>query len=139
MKVLLAKLRSIFLCQAEDRDFDEEMQSHLEMLIEDNLRRGMNRDQATAAARRALGSLTQIKEVNRDGRGFPQIDGFFKDVRFAARMLWKNPGFTLIAVITLALGIGLNTTVFTAFNAVALKPLPVAEPYSVLRLEKMVR
>lgn len=136
MRTWITKFRGIFSRSGDEHEFDQELQSHLDMLTEENLRRGMSRDDASAAARRSLGALARIKEENHEGRGFPLLEGFFKDLRYAWRMLWKNPGFTLIAVITLALGIGLNTTVFTAFNAVALKPLPVRDPYGVVRLEK---
>jgi predicted permease len=135
MRTILSRIRGLFSRRA-DTDFDDEVNAHLEMLVEDNVRHGMTRDEARLAAHKAFGAPSRIKETQRENRGFPQIDSFFKDLRYATRMLWKHPGFTLVAVITLALGIGVNTTLFTAFNAVALKPLPVRDPYGVARLER---
>lgn len=139
MRTLISRILGFFSRRSADRDFDQEVESHLDMLIEENVRRGMTPEQARHAAREAFGGvarITLIKETQRENRGLPQIDSFFKDLRYAARMLVKHPGFTLVAVITLALGIGVNTTLFTAFNAVALKPLPVRDPYGVARVER---
>ncbi len=138
MRTLISRILALFSTRA-DRDFDQEIEAHLDMLIEENVRRGMTAEQARHAAREAFGGVAQItlvKETRRENRGLPQIESFFKDLRYAARMLVKHPGFTLVAVITLALGIGVNTTLFTAFNAVALKPLPVRDPYGVARIER---
>jgi macrolide transport system ATP-binding/permease protein len=139
MRTLISRILGLFSRRGADRDFDREIEAHLEMLIEENMRRGMTAEQARHAARQAFGGVAQItlvKETQRENRGLPQIDSFFKDLRYAARMLVKHPGFTLVAVITLALGIGVNTTLFTAFNAVALKPLPVRDPHGVARIER---
>jgi predicted permease len=132
MRTLLARIRGLF---TKD-DFHAELESHLQMLVDENLRRGMHREQAESAARQSLGHLTRMREDRREARSLPQIETFFSDLRYAFRMLASNPGFTAVAVITLALGIGINTTVFTVFNAVALKPLPVSDPYNVVRLER---
>jgi predicted permease len=137
MRTLISRLRAKFSKRRLDQDFDAELESHVFMLTDENLRRGMAPDEARYAAMREIGVLTRLKEDRREGRSLaPSIEAFFKDIRYAIRMLVKNPGFTLVAVITLALGIGVNTTVFTAFNAVALKPLPVRDPYNVVRLER---
>jgi predicted permease len=139
MRTLFFRILGLFSRRGADLDFDQEVQSHLDMLIEENVRRGMTPEEARGAARKAFGGaarITLVKETQRENRGLPQIDSFFKDLRYAARMLVKHPGFTLVAVITLALGIGVNTTLFTAFNAVALKPLPVRDPYGVARIER---
>ncbi len=136
MRRLISRIFGLFSRSRADRDFDQEVQAHLDMLVDENVRRGMSPDDARAAARKHFGPVTQIKEAHRDNRGLPSIESFFKDLRYAVRMLVKHPGFTLVAVITLALGIGVNTTLFTAFNAVALKPLPVRDPYHVVRLER---
>jgi predicted permease len=119
-----------------EREFDDEIAEHLEMLTADNVRRGMPLHEARLAARRSFGGVAQVKETQRELRGLPQLDILWADTRYAARTLGGNPGFTLVAVLTLALGIGVNTTLFSAFNAVALKPLPVADPGSVVRLER---
>jgi predicted permease len=119
-----------------DRDFDAEVEAHVEMLVEENISRGMTPDQARQAALRSIGNVTRVRETQRESRGLPQIETLFADLKYGARTLRANPGFTLIAALTLALGVGVVTTVFTAYNAVALKPLPVADPSQVVRLER---
>jgi predicted permease len=136
MRVLFSKLVAMVRRRFLDQDFDAEVQAHLEMLIEENIRRGMTPEEARPAALRSLGSATQIKESHREARGLPQIETLLADLKYGARTLRANPGFTLIAALTLALGVGVVTTVFTAYNAVALKPLPVADPNQVVRLER---
>ncbi len=133
LRVLISRLRGMF---SADPGFDAELNAHLEMLTEENVRRGMTPDAARGAARRSLGNLTQIKESRHEGRGFPQIEIFWADLKYGARSLRANPGFTTIAALTLTLGIGVVTTVFTAYDAVALKPLPVGDPGHVVRLER---
>jgi predicted permease len=136
MRILFSKLLAMFRRHFLDQEFDTEVQAHLEMLIEENIGRGMTPEEARRAALRSLGSITQIKESQREARGLPQIEILFADLKYGARMLRANPGFTLIAALTLALGVGVVTTVFTAYDAVALKPLPVADPSQVVRLER---
>ena len=136
MREFLSKAKALFIKHRADDDFAAELDSHFEMLVEENLRRGLSEEEARGRARESLGQLTRLKEDRHESRSLPQIETFFKDLRYALRMLAKNPGFTAVAVITLALGIGVNTTLFTAFNAVALKPLPVRDPYNVVRLER---
>src|SRR3984957_8071779 len=136
IRLLLSKLLGAFRHGSLERDFDTEVGAHLEMLFEENVRRGMGMDEARQAALRNMGNLTLIKEHQREERGLPQIETLFADLKYGARMLQANPGFTLTAVLTLTLGVGVVTTVFTAYNAVALKPLPVADPSQVVRLER---
>src|ERR1022692_3905908 len=90
-------------------------------------------EEATRAARIALGGLTQIRETHRGQRGLPQIEMLLQDLRYGLRTFGRNPVFTIVAVLTLALAIGVNTTLFTAFDAVALKPLPVKDAGSIVR------
>src|SRR6266404_2036305 len=134
--VLISRVRGLFSDQKLERDFDQEVQSHLAMLADENIRRGMTPEEARCAAVRRFGGIAQIKEDQRERRGMPQIETFLKDLRYAARTLLKSPGFTIVAIFTLALGIGVNTTLFTAFNAIALKPLPVKDADAVIRLER---
>src|SRR5437899_7586596 len=119
-----------------DADFDEELQTHLAMLAEENVGRGMPPAEAARAARLTLGGTTQIAERQREQRGLPVVDALVQDVRYALRVFRRSPGFTCVAVLTLALGIGVNTTVFTLFDAVALKELPVKDAGRIVRFER---
>src|SRR5450755_23367 len=129
----LSRILAMFSSRKQDEEFDQEVQTHLEMFIEENIRGGMSPDQARRAALLRFGGVTQIREEQRERRGLPQLDTFVQDLRYAARAFRKSPFFTVVAVLTLALGIGLNTTLFTAFDAVALKPLPVRDPKTIVR------
>ena len=133
---LIARIRAVVMQRDLDRDFDCELDSHLAMLAEEKIRRGMTPEQALRAARVELGGNTQLREAHRETRGLPLLDALLGDLRYALRTLRNNAGVTGIAVITLATGIGVNTAVFTAYNAVALRPIQAPEPHRVVQITR---
>ena len=136
MRAWFRRFAGLFRRRQHDAEFAAELESHLWLHIEDNLRAGMTPEAARRDALMKLGGVEQTKEKCRDMRRVRLIETTLQDIRFGFRVLRKNPGFTVVAVLTLALGIGLNTTLFSVFNAVALKPVPVRNSARLVRLER---
>ncbi|MGH9838197.1 MAG: ADOP family duplicated permease [Blastocatellia bacterium] len=114
-----------------DEELDAEIRSHLDEAIRERIERGESPDEARAHALREFGNVGLVKEVTREMWGWASLERLGQDLRFGLRMLRKNPGFSLIAILTLALGIGVNTTLFTVYDAFVLKPLPLKDPDSI--------
>lgn len=130
----LLRFGGIFGKQQRDREFAEEIDGHLQLHIEDNLRAGMSREEARRQALIKLGGLEQTKESYRDRRGLPLLETLLQDVRFGARKLRKNPGITAVAILTLALGIGATTAIFSVVYGVLLRPLPYPKPDQIVQI-----
>jgi predicted permease len=128
------KLRFLFRGDRFDREIAEEMDFHREMLEIENTRQGLARESAATSARRQLGNTTLAGEFSRDVWIIGWLDTLRRDLRYAFRALRRSPGFALVAILSLALGIGANTAIFTLINIAMLKPLPVSHPEELLAL-----
>jgi len=127
-KERLRSLRSLFRQGQEEQQLQEELQFHLERQIEQNLAAGMSPEEARYAALRLFGGVQQVKEECRDVRRISWLENFSRDVRYALRQLRRSPGFALVALLSLALGIGANTAIFQLLDALRLEMLPVENP-----------
>jgi predicted permease len=128
IRAFFFRLAGLFDRDRTERELADELESHLQLHIEDNLRRGMTPVEARRQALIKLGGVEQTKDIYRDRHGIPLVEALIYDVRYGLRMLAKSPGFTAVAVLTLALGIGANTAIFTLIDGLLLKRLPIPEP-----------
>jgi predicted permease len=134
LRRLLLRLYNFIRPDQAERELQRELESHALLLEEEFRRRGLTSREATLAARRALGGVERTKELQRDARSFAWLDDFKRDLLHSVRGLIKARGFTIVVVLTLGLGIGVNTAIFSVVNAVLLSPLPYSQPDQLVRI-----
>ncbi len=135
LRTIWSRLLAMVRKDRLDREFDEELTTHLELLIDEGRRRGISHTDARRQALRKLGGLASIREVHREQRGMPVLDVLAQDLRYAVRMLWKSPAFSAVVTLSLALGIGANTALFSLVDDLLLRSLPVREPDRLLQVQ----
>jgi predicted permease len=128
IRILLNRCVAMFGKHKRDKDLDDELRAHIDLAVEENLKRGMSAEAAHRAALKEFGGMTQTKESYRMLRGLPILETLANDLRFGLRQLIKSPAFALTAILTLALGIGATTSIFSVVKAVLMAPLPYKDP-----------
>jgi predicted permease len=134
LRRFFARFANFFGCERADRDLSSELNAHLALAQEEFERRGLSPAQARREARLKLGGVEEAREACHDARTLPSLESLWQDVRYAVRLMGKNPGFTAVVVLTLALGIGANTAIFTLVQKILLRSLPVANPSQLYRV-----
>src|SRR5215831_15177956 len=124
LRVFAAKVRGSLRGRKHEGEFDDEIQGHLQMLVEKFVTQGMSREEAAAAARRQFGNVTLLQEDRRELQTFLSLQELWRDLRYALRTLWKNRGFAAVSIVTLGLGIGAATAIFSVIDNVLLAPFP---------------
>ena len=132
LKALWRRLRGVLSSDRSEQDFADELDGHVAMHIEDGVRAGLSREEARRQALIRLGGLEQAKIAHRERRGLPLLETLAQDVRYGLRLLGKSPGFACVSVVTLALGIGATTAIFSVVKAVLLNQLPYKDPGSIV-------
>ena len=135
LRILVTRIKGLFGRRQQDFELEQEIRAHLEMLEEENRRQGMSAEEARQAALQHFGGVSQVEEAYRQQRGLQFLQSLGQDLRYAVRMLARNPGFSLVVIVSLALGIGANTAIFSAIDAVMLRMLPVEEPQQLVMLQ----
>jgi predicted permease len=134
MNAISTRIKNLFRKSKTERELHDELQAHLQLHINDNLERGMSPDEARKQAIIKLGGMEQTKELMRDQQTLPLLETFLQDTRYALRIMKKSPAFTCVAILTLALGIGANTAIFSVMRQVLLQRLPVSHPEELVLL-----
>ena len=132
--VLASRIGGLFTGRRRDAEFDLEMAAHLEMLADEQLRRGVPPGEARRLAIVSFGGPVQVKEQQRDHRGLPLVETTMQDLRYGVRALRRSPAYALVALATLAIGIGAGTAVFSVVGAVLIRPLPYQAPDQLVRI-----
>src|SRR4030095_16062397 len=138
-RIVRLRVRSLVAGESVDRELDQELRYHLDQQGDASVAQGMSPEEARTAALRGIGGVEQRKEECRDTRGISYIENLIRDLQLAIRQLRKQPGFTVTAIVSLALGIGANAAIFQLLNALSLRALPVRAPHELVEMRSEER